>query len=97
MTAKCIGRIGALLLIFFLSPLSLYPDQRFIEEPPLMPLSPIIMAPGGSYLVVANGYNAFFSNPAGFAGGQAFFTRELGESFGDLPSSGVTVEFVLRF
>ncbi|TVQ41245.1 MAG: hypothetical protein EA384_00545 [Spirochaetaceae bacterium] len=31
------------------------------------PLHPVVMAQGGSYTAIARGYNALFSNPAGFA------------------------------
>ena len=36
-------------------------------EPPLVPLSPSIMAQGGSAVATAHGYDSFFYNPAGFS------------------------------
>ncbi|MBE3065657.1 MAG: hypothetical protein IMZ69_11650, partial [Spirochaetes bacterium] len=39
-------------------------------EAPLVPLSPSIMAQGGSAVATAQGYDAFFYNPAGFSRGQ---------------------------
>jgi hypothetical protein len=36
-------------------------------EPPLVPLSPSIMAQGGSAVATADGYDSFFYNPAGFS------------------------------
>ena len=36
-------------------------------EPPLVPLSPSIMAQGGSAIATAHGYDSFFYNPAGFS------------------------------
>jgi hypothetical protein len=37
-------------------------------------MSPEIMAQGGSYVAVAEGYNSIFTNPAGFAEGEASLT-----------------------
>jgi len=39
-------------------------------EPPLVPLSPSIMAQGGSAVATAHGYDSFFYNPAGFSRGK---------------------------
>lgn len=36
---------------------------------PFMPQNPVVMGRGGSYTANATGYNSFFHNPAGFAGG----------------------------
>ena len=45
-----------------------------INEEPFLPLSPAIMGRGGSYIADAQGYNAFFYNPAGFSRGSGAFT-----------------------
>lgn len=37
------------------------------RERPFRPYSPEILGQGGSFVAVSEGYNAFFSNPAGFA------------------------------
>ncbi len=39
-------------------------------EPPLVPLSPSIMAQGGTAVATAHGYDSFFYNPAGFSRGK---------------------------
>jgi hypothetical protein len=39
-------------------------------EPPLVPLSPSIMAQGGAAVAAAHGYESFFYNPAGFSRGK---------------------------
>lgn len=36
-------------------------------DDPFMPANPIVMGQGGSFVANAEGYNAFFHNPAGFA------------------------------
>jgi len=38
-----------------------------VDEPPFMPVSPRVMAQGGAFVAVADGYDALFYNPAGFA------------------------------
>ncbi len=40
----------------------------------MLPLHPIVMAQGGSYIAIARGYNTLFSNPAGFARGDGELT-----------------------
>ncbi len=37
------------------------------EETPFMPMNPTIMGQGGAVTAGANGYNSFFTNPAGFS------------------------------
>jgi len=44
------------------------------NEKPFVPLSPVVMADGGSCIASAQGYNAFFCNPAGFSRGSGAFT-----------------------
>lgn len=38
-----------------------------IKEEPFIPFSPEVLGQGGSFAAVAEGYNSFFTNPAGFA------------------------------
>ena len=38
-----------------------------IKEKPFIPFSPEVLGQGGSFAAVAEGYNSFFTNPAGFA------------------------------
>ena len=38
-----------------------------VNEAPFLPVSPRVMAQGGSFIAAANGYDALFYNPAGFA------------------------------
>jgi hypothetical protein len=52
----------------------LFARNDIIVEPPFFPISPVIMAQGGSYVAVADGYNALFTNPAGFTGDKGSFT-----------------------
>lgn len=50
--------------------LSIFTAAVFAEtyyEPPFLPVSPEVMAQGGSYTAIARGYNSLFYNPAGFA------------------------------
>ncbi len=42
-------------------------SQVTVEEQPLTPLHAEIMAQGGSYTAIAQGYNSLFTNPAGFS------------------------------
>lgn len=42
-------------------------SQAIINEPPFLPMSPQVMAQGGSFVAVAHGYDSLFHNPAGFA------------------------------
>jgi hypothetical protein len=42
-------------------------SQVTVEEQPLVPFHAEIMAQGGSYTAIAQGYNALFTNPAGFS------------------------------
>jgi hypothetical protein len=44
-----------------------------VEETPFVPLFPAVMAQGGSAVASAAGYEAFFSNPAGFSRGDGEF------------------------
>ncbi len=43
-------------------------------EEPFAPLSPVVMGEGGSFIASAQGYNAFFYNPAGFSRSSGAFT-----------------------
>ena len=43
-------------------------------EPPFLPLSPEVMGRGGSSIADAQGFDAFFYNPAGFSRGNGAFT-----------------------
>lgn len=52
-----------LLLLLLLSPATADP----VKEKPLIPYSPELLGQGGSFTAVAEGYNSFFTNPAGFA------------------------------
>lgn len=53
-------------LSFLLLPgISLLADP--IKEKPFVPFSPEVLGQGGSFAAVAEGYNSFFTNPAGFA------------------------------
>ena len=52
----------------------LFARNDIVVEPPFFPISPVIMAQGGSYVAVADGYNALFTNPAGFTGDKGSFT-----------------------
>lgn len=38
-----------------------------IKQEPFIPFNPEVLAQGGSFAAVAEGYNAFFTNPAGYA------------------------------
>lgn len=38
-----------------------------VKEEPFIPYSPEVLGQGGSFAAVAEGYNSFFTNPAGFA------------------------------
>jgi len=58
-------RISFVLFIFALMIGSAWADK--IAEPAFLPVSPEVMAQGGSFTAVANGYNSLFYNPAGFA------------------------------
>jgi len=42
-------------------------SNETIKESPFLPVSPRVMAQGGSFMAVANGYESLFYNPAGFA------------------------------
>lgn len=54
-----------LLTLSFLPGLALFADP--IKEEPFIPFSPEVLGQGGSFAAVAEGYNSFFTNPAGFA------------------------------
>ncbi|MFW6339149.1 MAG: hypothetical protein ACOC25_09485 [Alkalispirochaetaceae bacterium] len=59
-------RLLSLLLFFLLWPLfGAFADP--ITEKPFVPFSPEVLGQGGSFAAVAEGYNSFFTNPAGFA------------------------------
>ena len=58
--------------IFFLSTYGIFAAQ--IAEIPFVPLSPATMAQGGTSIATAQGYDALFSNPAGFSRGTGAFT-----------------------
>lgn len=53
-------------LLFLAFSLSLLPAQAILEEP-FLPMSPEVIAQGGSFIANATGYNSLFYNPAGFA------------------------------
>jgi hypothetical protein len=62
-------------VLYLILPLHvLFSGNTVIEEPPFYPLSPEIMAQGGSSVAIAEGYNSMFTNPAGFAIGEASLT-----------------------
>jgi len=63
-----------LTLLLLSTPCVLNAERSFTEEPPVSPLSPESMAQGGSFLAVSKGYNALFTNPAGFAAEGPSFT-----------------------
>lgn len=58
-------------VIFLLSIRAAFAAQ--ITEIPFIPLSPTAMAEGGSSIATAQGYDAFFYNPAGFSRGGGDF------------------------
>lgn len=62
----------SVVIIFLLSPLTSFAAQ--ITEIPFVPLSPAVMAQGGSSIATAQGYDALFYNPAGFSRGVGAFT-----------------------
>ena len=67
------GRMFSLgVLIILLCSTTAFAAQ--INEEPFLPLSPAIMGQGGSFIADAQGYNAFFYNPAGFSRGSGAFT-----------------------
>ena len=67
------GRISTLgTVIIMLCSASVFAAQ--ITEPPFLPLSPEVMGQGGSSIANAEGFNAFFYNPAGFSRGNGAFT-----------------------
>jgi F plasmid transfer operon, TraF, protein len=59
-------------LLFILCSASAFAAQ--ITEPAFLPLSPQVMGQGGSYIADAQGYDAFFYNPAGFSRSNGAFT-----------------------
>ena len=68
-TRRSINTIFVLLLLVLLAtfPSLLFAEAVRIEEAPFVPMSPEVMAQGGSFVGAAHGYNALFYNPAGFA------------------------------
>ncbi len=57
-------------LLFFFSIALIAAGVGFAQfDDPFMPQNPIVMGQGGSFIANAEGYNAFFNNPAGFARG----------------------------
>ncbi len=64
--------LRAAVAVFFLSACGIYAAQ--IAEIPFVPLSPAIMGEGGTSIATAQGYDALFSNPAGFSRGTGAFT-----------------------
>lgn len=54
-----------LLLCFFGAGVVVAADP--IKEKPFIPFSPEVLGQGGSFAAVAEGYNSFFTNPAGYA------------------------------
>ena len=57
-------------LLFVLSIALIAAGVGFAQfDDPFMPQNPIVMGQGGSFVANAEGYNAFFNNPAGFARG----------------------------
>ncbi|NOY09928.1 MAG: hypothetical protein GXP33_13925 [Spirochaetes bacterium] len=62
-------RITTLLpiLIFTFAVFNLSAEPKRIIESPFVPMSPEVMAQGGSFVAAAHGYNSLFYNPAGFA------------------------------
>jgi hypothetical protein len=59
-------------LVLMLCAMSAFAAQ--ISEAPFLPVSPQVMGQGGSDIAQAQGYNAFFYNPAGFSRGNGAFT-----------------------
>lgn len=61
-------KILVLLLIFtFAIAYSVSAETKRVIENPFIPMSPEVMAQGGSFVAAAHGYNSLFYNPAGFA------------------------------
>jgi len=56
-----------LLLLTFVTGFSVSAEPKRIIERPFVPMSPEVMAQGGSFVAAAHGYNSLFYNPAGFA------------------------------
>lgn len=59
-------RITIITAIFIFTGLSLFAQVEYVDEKPFQPVSPVVMAQGGSFLAVPDGYNSLFYNPAGF-------------------------------
>ncbi len=49
-------------------------ETTVIDEPSFLPMDPVIMAQGGSFIADVNGYSAMFYNPAGFASKKSSIT-----------------------
>ncbi|MCK4542232.1 MAG: hypothetical protein KAU17_08365 [Spirochaetales bacterium] len=56
-----------IILLFAFSPV--FAESDLIRESPLKPVFPEVIAQGGAFTAVAEGYAALFTNPAGFARG----------------------------
>ena len=55
------------MLILILIGAACFGQAARIKEPSFVPMSPEVMAQGGSFVAAAHGYNSFFYNPAGLA------------------------------
>ena len=67
------GNTILIALILFLAAAGL-PAFGGEVDSPLRPASPQILGQGGSVVATASGYDALFSNPAGFASSEGSFT-----------------------
>jgi hypothetical protein len=63
-----------LISLFVLGTGALAAQDAYVKEVPLAPMSPEILGQGGSYTSIAHGYNALFTNPAGFAAADGSLT-----------------------
>lgn len=54
--------------------LAAFADPVIYVEPPLAPQSPVVMAQGGSFTANASGFDALYTNPAGFSNGKPSLT-----------------------
>jgi len=71
------ARAAVLILLgaaLWLGAASSFAGEDTVADPPFTPMSPSIMAQGGSSIATVRGYDALFSNPAGFAGNDASLT-----------------------
>ena len=58
-------KLLTLTILIFLTSFSAFADQVFME--PFNPVTPSVTAQGRAYTAIAEGYNALFTNPAGFS------------------------------